>query len=99
MNREQNDRTAPDLGYGLADHLLWQADHPLCKMLVGGLSLGRDLVGGVPQVPTTLSANFGKDWSPRDLKKYKRSAFSIAKSLYRNFNPNYRCVFIVTRQK
>ena len=43
-----------------ADHLLWQADHPLCKMMVSGLSLGQDLVGGVPQVPTKLSANFGE---------------------------------------
>ncbi|KAF5933443.1 hypothetical protein HYC85_029614 [Camellia sinensis] len=60
--------------------------------MVGGLPLPIKLVGGVPHMPTKVPANFGKDWSPRDLKKYKRSALPVAKSFRRNLSFNFQCL-------
>ncbi|KAF5932262.1 hypothetical protein HYC85_028433 [Camellia sinensis] len=40
-----------------------------------------------------LPENFGSDRSPRHSRKYKESAFFVAKSLRGNFNSSFRCVF------
>ena len=51
------------------------------------------MVGSVPKVVPKVSANYGDDWSPRDPRKYKKSALFGAKSLRGNSNSNFRCVF------
>ena len=40
-----------------------------------------------------VSANFGSHRSPQHQRKYKKSALFGAKSLRRNSNSNFRCVF------
>ena len=72
-------------------HFLAGRAFPFQK-LAGGLPLPIKLAGGVPPMPPKVSANFGKDWSPQALKKYKRSALSVTKSLCRNFSFNFRCM-------
>ena len=77
----------------MAGRPLFLAGRPFTfQEMVGGLPLPIKLAGGVPHMPHKVPANFEEDWSPQDLKKYKRSALSVAKSLRRDLSFNFRCV-------